>query len=50
MSLATVFIQQRLELISKMRKQPLSLDIIDKRDANGQSLGTTVKITIPILS
>ncbi len=46
-SLATEFIKQRLELIQKSGGIPCSFEIIDKKDENSQSLGTTVVIIIP---
>jgi hypothetical protein len=46
-SLAINFIQQRLELMSKIRKKNYTLNIIDKRE-HGEQPGTRVELTIPI--
>lgn len=46
-SLATEFIKQRLELIEKSVGIACSFEISDKKDASGQSLGTSIKIIIP---
>lgn len=46
-SLATEFIKQRLELIQKSGGIPCSFEIIDKKDQDLKSLGTTVVITLP---
>ncbi|MES2381121.1 MAG: histidine kinase [Bacteroidota bacterium] len=48
-SLALSFVKQRIELIKKTYKIEGRVDIIDKKDANGASLGTTVIIILPIL-
>lgn len=46
-SFATEANQKRLELLNKGRSNKLAVEYTDKTDANGQSLGTTVCITIP---
>ncbi len=46
-SLALDFIKHRLELIEKSTGIKGSLEIIDKKDAGQNSLGTTIKIIIP---
>lgn len=46
-SLATEFIKQRLELTEKTTGIPCYFEIIDKKNDNGQSLGTMVTIIIP---
>ena len=48
-SLAINFIKQRLELMNKNLGTDLSLDIIDKVDADGNSLGTQVILYLPII-
>ena len=48
-SLAINFIKQRLELMNKNLGTDLSLDIIDKVDADGNSLGTQVVLYLPIV-
>jgi hypothetical protein len=48
-SLAINFIQQRLDLINKMDGLDFKMDIIDKTDADGNSTGTTVIITLPLI-
>lgn len=48
-SLALSFVKQRIDLIKKTYKIEGRVDIIDKKDANGASLGTTVIIILPIL-
>jgi hypothetical protein len=47
-SLAIAFIQQRLQLLSKMHKIEYVVNIIDKKDEQGLPIGTTVNVTIPI--
>jgi hypothetical protein len=49
-SLAIDFAKQRLELFSKMKKISFGLTIVDKLSITGESEGTTVKLTIPILN
>jgi len=49
-SLAINFISQRLQLMSKMYKSDYNVKLTDKEDANGESLGTLVSLTIPILN
>ena len=46
-SLATELIRQRLDVLSKMHDTQFTLHITDKKDAGGESLGTTVEILIP---
>lgn len=46
-SLATEFIRQRLELIGKTTGINCSFEILDKKDEDGKSLGTTINISIP---
>lgn len=46
-SLALSLIQKRLELLSKTIGQLCSLEISDKKNANGEPLGTTIEIIIP---
>jgi len=46
-SLAIDFTRQRLQLMQQATKIDSSLEIIDKKDDGGNSLGTTVKIIIP---
>ncbi|MCC6372458.1 MAG: histidine kinase [Bacteroidia bacterium] len=48
-SLALNFIEQRLELMSKMRNANYGITIIDKVNAKNESEGTKVKINIPII-
>ena len=48
-SLAINFIQQRLELMNKNLNMDLSLDIIDKVDKDGNSEGTKVILSLPIM-
>jgi hypothetical protein len=48
-SLAIDFVQQRLELMSKMNGRPYHIQIIDKANSAGQSEGTRVILTLPIL-
>jgi len=48
-SLAINFIKQRLELMNKNLGTDLSLDIIDKVDADGNSQGTQVVLYLPIV-
>jgi LytS/YehU family sensor histidine kinase len=47
-SLGIQFIQQRLELLSKIYKKNYYVRIIDKKSPTGESDGTTVVLTIPI--
>ncbi|HWY12072.1 MAG TPA: histidine kinase [Bacteroidia bacterium] len=49
-SLAIEFINQRLNLYSKIKKLKYGFEIIDKTDSNGFGTGTIVKIKIPILN
>jgi len=49
-SIAIHFVKQRLEIMSKMRKLNLNVTIIDKVSDTGESEGTTVKVTLPILN
>jgi hypothetical protein len=46
-SLAIEFIRQRLEVLGKMNQAKYHVHIIDKKDADGNSLGTRVEILIP---
>ena len=48
-SLALSFIEQRLQLMSKLNKSDYGLLIIDKQSDSGESLGTKATLTIPIL-
>jgi len=48
-SLAINFIQQRLQLMSKIYKENYDLSIIDKLDDRGNNTGTKIILTIPIL-
>lgn len=48
-SLAINFIQQRLDLINKMTKGDYKITIIDKVDDKGNSEGTKIIITLPII-
>ena len=48
-SLAINFIQQRLDLMNKNSGMDLSLAIIDKVDSAGNSAGTAVVLTLPII-
>lgn len=48
-SLAIGFIQQRLELLSKIVGEKYELEIIDKANETGEKIGTKVLIRIPIL-
>ncbi len=48
-SLALSFVKQRIDLIKKTYKIEGRVDIIDKKDDKGASLGTTVIIILPIL-
>ncbi len=47
-SLAINFIQQRLDLINKMAGMEFKMNITDKVDEQGKSLGTKVTITLPL--
>ncbi len=49
-SLAITFIRQRLQLMSKMKKESYGVAITDKRHSNGSPLGTLIHITLPILT
>jgi hypothetical protein len=46
-SMAIDFIKQRLDLIGKLKKTSCSVNIIDKKNEAGYSLGTKVEIIIP---
>lgn len=46
-SLATEFIKQRLDLLEKIMGIECGMQIIDKKDDSGNSLGTKVEIVIP---
>jgi hypothetical protein len=48
-SLAINFIQQRLDLMNKMMKGDFKINIIDKADEKGNSEGTKIVITLPII-
>ncbi len=48
-SLAINFIQQRLDLMNKMLKGDFKINIIDKADEKGNSEGTKVVVTMPII-
>ena len=48
-SLAINFIEQRLELMSKKYNASYSLEVIDKVNEKGESLGTRAEITMPML-
>ncbi|MGL4598431.1 MAG: histidine kinase [Bacteroidia bacterium] len=47
-SLGIPFIQQRLELLSKVSGKIYRLDIVDKVDARQKPLGTTILLRIPL--
>jgi len=49
-SLAIDFIKQRLELLGKMNNADCTLQLIDKKDNNGNNSGTIVEITLPVLN
>lgn len=49
-SLAIDLVKQRLKLMSTLYKQTYSLEIIDKKDAAGQSQGTKVILLLPIIN
>lgn len=49
-SLAISFIRQRLELMNRERNKGYGIYITDKTDAQGNSAGTSVTITLPILN
>jgi hypothetical protein len=49
-SLATGFIRQRLELMSKKYEKEYKLSIYDKTDSNARSTGTLVELTMPVLN
>ncbi len=49
-SLAMELIRQRLELLGKAMGTKYGFTIIDKENENAQSLGTTIKIIIPIMN
>jgi ligand-binding sensor domain-containing protein len=40
--------QKRIDLLNSSRQQKIKLDIIDKQNEFGMSMGTTVQITIPM--
>lgn len=48
-SLALSFVQQRLELMSDMMTVKVRVELIDKKNEAGESLGTRVLIVLPIL-
>ena len=48
-SLAINFIQQRLDLINKIMKEDFKINILDKTDEKGNSEGTKIVITLPII-
>ena len=48
-SLAINFIQQRLDLMNKNLAMDLNLNIIDKADSDGNSEGTKVVLSLPIM-
>jgi hypothetical protein len=48
-SLAINFIQQRLDLMSKLNAVNYTLKILDKQNTQGESNGTRVEITLPII-
>lgn len=48
-SLAINFIQQRLQLMSKINKASYTVEIIDKVNHNGEAEGTRIHLKIPIL-
>ncbi len=47
-SLAIAYVRQRLELLAKLKKADLGVEIIDKTDGSGKSAGTTVRLAIPV--
>ncbi len=49
-SLAISFIQQRLQLMSKLQGSDYGVQIVDKVDKDNKSEGTKVIVTIPILN
>jgi hypothetical protein len=49
-SLALNFIEQRLQLLSKVRGGSYSLVITDRMDSSGKSAGTRVQIRLPIIN
>lgn len=49
-SLAISFIQQRLQLMSKLQGSDYGVQIVDKVDKDNRSEGTKVIVTIPILN
>jgi len=49
-SLALDFVRRRIELVRQASKITGSLDIIDKKDSNGNSLGTTAIVILPVLN
>lgn len=49
-SFATSANQKRLEILNKGLKNAIALKIIDKKDEYGQPTGTTVILSIPMLS
>ena len=48
-SLALQFIEQRLQLFSKLKKGYYYVRVNDKTTANGESLGTRVEIRLPLI-
>lgn len=49
-SLAINFIEQRLELMSKIMGKEYKVEIIDKTDVKGVNTGTKIIITLPIIN
>lgn len=47
-SLALSFVRQRLDLMRETQKVNCSLEIIDKKDVAGESLGTKILIVMPL--
>jgi sensor histidine kinase YesM len=48
-SFATGANQKRLDILNKGLKQSIAIQTIDKVDASGQALGTTIVLSIPLL-
>ncbi len=48
-SFATTATEKRIELINRIFDQQISLEIIDKKDPEGQAAGTTVIIYLPVM-
>jgi peptide subunit release factor 1 (eRF1) len=46
-SFATKAISQRLQLLNQSRRNPITINIIDRYDVDNEPLGTTVVINIP---